>query len=212
MESDESCKCAARPNGLLNKTQLRCRTLSREHRRAIRCRTQGALGMLRVIYKRIAQVCTPTSAFLPYSWAQTIFWRNERWIERSKRVLPPPSRSIFLPCRNLHILCIVFDLHPPPKGHIISHISIAHNGGEKGLWRFHVLSAGCRCARGSISYHERSCLALNIYNHFASLPLWSNKVAKQRLIYSAGMDFCRSINASSRHLGPLSGVRSTAVI
>lgn len=131
IESDVSCKFAARPNGLLNKTQLRCRTLSTAHSRAIRYRTQGAPGVLCVIYKRIAQVSTPTSTFLPYSWAQTIFCRNERWIERSQRVLSPPPRSISLPCRNLHILCIVFDLHPPPKGHIISHISIAHNGGRK---------------------------------------------------------------------------------
>lgn len=132
IESDESCKCAARPDGLLNETQLRCRTLSTEHRRAIRCRTQGALGMLGVIYKRIAQVCTPTSAFLPYAWAQTIFCRNERWMERSKRVLPPPLPINFpalqKPSHTLYCLWLA----STPKGpHYLAHFHRTQWGGER---------------------------------------------------------------------------------
>lgn len=135
-------------------------------------------------------------------------WKMNR--KKQESAIPSPDQfpALQKPSHTLYCLWLAFT----PKGpHYLAHFHRTQ-WGEKGLWSFHVLSAGCRCARGSISSHERSCLALNIYNHFASLPFWSNKVAKQRLIYSARMDFCCSINTSSRHLGPLSGVRSTAVI
>lgn len=188
MESDVSCKCAARPNGLLTKTQLRCRALSTEHSRAIRYRTQGALSVPCVIYKRIAQVCTPTSTFLPYSSAQTIFCRNERRIERSKSAIPPPPINFPALQKPSHTLYCLWLASTPKGPHYLAHFHRTQ-WGEKGLWSFHALSAGCRCARGSISYRERSCLALNIYNHFASLPFWSNKVVKQSLIYSRSGGF-----------------------
>lgn len=85
-------------------------TLSTEHNWAIKFKTLDALSTLCVIYNRIVLVCTAASIFMYYFSTQINFCRYERCEETGKRVLLFFSWSIFLPCRNPWILCIVFVL------------------------------------------------------------------------------------------------------